>query len=877
MVMGKPVWAVVCGKIRERFEFNMTIAKLCDLRLQGLLDGILISTWSGQLDNRPLLKNALRELDIHILELDESEITSEKNVNMSFWVQQYQLRQGIIHIPNDVFVLKCRTEFGIDKIKPFEKILKGEMDLTVGEAGCFPVPLRYRYGVMRLSISGPFWMVDGGYIGYKDDILRMLPGANTHYKYGLDEDLWADFAPWFNPFLAEYPYFEELQNISRRKFIFDACAGALISYAKRTTDEDFYLPKPVITFFAIYFLILYTCFHKTENYLYTGDNKELKKQSVSVRQLFFEDMGIGLYSTNNKSCIGNYNVLYAVINGDCKDDNLYRSLYSEIKRLQNKDELINTHITYDDYIALYEFFRNELEMDPTQWLIWKVGNFTKHEERDFKGALKILYQDVPMNEKDWDLLYETADIVMEKQRQYRIFSTIRQYIDKTEGLPSTIYEDILGSALRLFAASDVKKCGKGLRQGMYNSNVPWLSARLQFFLSRTQKVLTSGNYLSGIYHYCFYEVEKNNNSLYAQKLYDEINKKYHVGPEFLHNDDYADALFPQIREAVRIHHSEYLIDPAIKGMIDFLIDEFPEDGFDQEVRNNLIPYIVRRRMITPFALGESDPIHKVLKAAEASYDRIEKSIYASELLKCLYILNDPGIVDIRNYIQENKGVLPNTVIWNIYFGESDGTSGVHKEDYEAISDRDYVTLMQMIVDQGSLEDNQDRLVDLARENNLKELVLAYYLNRNFYNYFPFLRIKGKNKIWLNIPSIVKEAEDCDLIRVRDNEGCYWPYGMDFPSESFFAASMDITDNELCASFEFATENSYKKDQLINELLNEGFNIAEREKREICLIKNVYEYTDFEQLQEVVEKSRTMLMEAEQRTRNAIKRFKNKRS
>lgn len=47
-IMGKKVWAIVCGAIRQEFELYTTLAMLCDYRSKGLLEGIVISTWKGK-------------------------------------------------------------------------------------------------------------------------------------------------------------------------------------------------------------------------------------------------------------------------------------------------------------------------------------------------------------------------------------------------------------------------------------------------------------------------------------------------------------------------------------------------------------------------------------------------------------------------------------------------------------------------------------------------------------------------------------------------------------------------------------------------------------------------------------------------------------
>ena len=50
------IWAVICGAVRQEFELYNVIALLCEWRAKGMIEGIVLSTWKGEIDQIPHLR-----------------------------------------------------------------------------------------------------------------------------------------------------------------------------------------------------------------------------------------------------------------------------------------------------------------------------------------------------------------------------------------------------------------------------------------------------------------------------------------------------------------------------------------------------------------------------------------------------------------------------------------------------------------------------------------------------------------------------------------------------------------------------------------------------------------------------------------------------
>ncbi|MFK7851858.1 MAG: hypothetical protein AB8D78_12860, partial [Akkermansiaceae bacterium] len=64
-----PIWVVITGNVRSGKEFRRIFQQADALRQQGLIDGILFSTWQDDLDSAPGLESTLKAAGISVIGL----------------------------------------------------------------------------------------------------------------------------------------------------------------------------------------------------------------------------------------------------------------------------------------------------------------------------------------------------------------------------------------------------------------------------------------------------------------------------------------------------------------------------------------------------------------------------------------------------------------------------------------------------------------------------------------------------------------------------------------------------------------------------------------------------------------------------------------
>lgn len=249
-----------------------------------------------------------------MLELDPLDEDLGKFCNLNYARQAYQLKNGLDFVPDDVFVLKCRTDFNVHFIQILAKhILQRNVDLSIGTHGAFYSPLNYRIAVYRFSVAPIFYMLDRVFMGYKSDLYKMVNFDNVVSKYGCD--IQPDMALFINIFIHTYPIFGELWQFTRQKRQF--FAGKFILKKLReiyTQDEqkkqDFELPGAFTKCFALYFVILENCFYRI-------DNIKFPVKPFYLADVFTANKKIGMTLDPSRMVIRNIEILHMIIHGNC--------------------------------------------------------------------------------------------------------------------------------------------------------------------------------------------------------------------------------------------------------------------------------------------------------------------------------------------------------------------------------------------------------------------------------------------------------------------------------------------------------------------------------------------------------------------------------
>ena len=110
--MSHELWAVVCGNLRDELDFKLTMSKLVELRNNQKIKHIVLSTWRGEINKFPRLREALNEANIFIIESWEMDKTLEKapTGSVNYWRQAQQMLAALEIITRNAFILKARKD-----------------------------------------------------------------------------------------------------------------------------------------------------------------------------------------------------------------------------------------------------------------------------------------------------------------------------------------------------------------------------------------------------------------------------------------------------------------------------------------------------------------------------------------------------------------------------------------------------------------------------------------------------------------------------------------------------------------------------------------------------------------------------------------------
>ncbi|WP_430254237.1 hypothetical protein [Neorhizobium sp. DAR64872/K0K18] len=173
-----PVWVLVTGTVRDELAVASKLRFLADLKSNGTIAQVVLSTWTGEYDGYPELKELIAANKFEIVQSPEPDLVCLGH----FIHQMTALDNGLSRCPDDSFVLKTRTDKsgeaeGFHEYK-VEQFLKRRDFAHVCKSTIHPqnfkIGLRSPY--WEHSATGPslcMWH-DQTYFGYKTDLQRLV-------------------------------------------------------------------------------------------------------------------------------------------------------------------------------------------------------------------------------------------------------------------------------------------------------------------------------------------------------------------------------------------------------------------------------------------------------------------------------------------------------------------------------------------------------------------------------------------------------------------------------------------------------------------------------------------------------------------------------
>jgi hypothetical protein len=190
-------WAVVCGLVRDPAAALHQASVLDQFRAEGLIQGVVISTWEGELDAYPEVRAAFDRLDALVVTSREPILKAPGNLLH----QSKAILLGLDACPADAMVLKMRFDLAPlgGHLRP---VLSGER-LAAQEQRAKPTvfsrPVMAHGGLM----FWPFFLNDIYYYGARSD-LQMLGRYDVQTEVFYN-DLGAEQCFHLPPFARKYP------------------------------------------------------------------------------------------------------------------------------------------------------------------------------------------------------------------------------------------------------------------------------------------------------------------------------------------------------------------------------------------------------------------------------------------------------------------------------------------------------------------------------------------------------------------------------------------------------------------------------------------------------------------------------------------------
>lgn len=376
--MKKILWAVICGNIRDELDFKLTLTKLVEMRSQGKISHILLSTWHYEIDKYEELRDTLKYLNIFVIESNSisDELQNVNSNSVNYWRQSKQLLAALDVIPKDNFILRVRTDRSLNYINQMEKL--GVFENFAIEAiqyGQFPKLFKYKVFVFGPKTVRLMHMIDFAFLGYSRDLYKMI-------NFDLNDIMFRKSivanAQWFMyPFIREFQVLRDYMSFT----VFNNTIKTLKEYVDKNKDlSDF--PEIYFKVYAIYILIMYTHF----KILYFGRIDDSVLSETSFYHFFTSSEKNNLYATSLGTSIRNENILEFAVKGKFKNSVAYSKFMDCINGLVAGGNSNEYELNYEDVVDLEKFVKNEIYCDNKE-IKW----YRKLNTRPLK--LNISYKD----------------------------------------------------------------------------------------------------------------------------------------------------------------------------------------------------------------------------------------------------------------------------------------------------------------------------------------------------------------------------------------------------------------------------------------------------------------------------------------------------
>lgn len=256
----RSVWAVVCGTIRDQVDFSLIMDYLLKRRQEGVIQGIVLSTWEKELDPFPLLREKLAKNRVAVVVSHPNDdlVADMQSNSVNYWRQATQIQAALDIIPPEAIVLKTRTDRALPTTRRLIEMLdeSDPLPLVTAQAEqrgmqAWPRVFEHKMAIFKARTGRVFQFADFSFMGYQRDIRKLLNFDVTEFYF--KRGIVANTQFFIYPFIREYPVIRDYYRVVD-------FYPLLEDLQKYTSGGGKAFPEFLERVYAVYFGILATHF-----------------------------------------------------------------------------------------------------------------------------------------------------------------------------------------------------------------------------------------------------------------------------------------------------------------------------------------------------------------------------------------------------------------------------------------------------------------------------------------------------------------------------------------------------------------------------------------------------------------------------------------
>lgn len=406
----RKIYVLFTGQLRTPALFERSLADLLELQAEGFIEGVIFSTWKGE------LRRAGFAVEKNLIVI-ESELIADTGTG-NYKAQMKHYIEGLNYIykfSKDCFVLKTRPDVHISK-EFIKKIINLNLNIDIKFTKIF----NYKIWVPWFEITKPFCLEDAYFFGEYNDMLKLYNLSNIYTRNNLGQGI-THIRRFSFPFLD---YFPTLAKFINNNYGLSKNLGTNYNLDQLPHAQRKYIVNLLVTYYFIvktYFIV----FSEKDAIFFSS------KKDPSVGRPFI---------ANNKKLDRNLSLSE-------NNTNKYNNIFSNFKLdfdFHWLNNLINGNFNYDPISEEISWELYKILKTTTSFYFYKKGRDLK-KKHFLEDAAKMYEYAIKHNNKFAWYYYELGETLTKLGRINQAIEAYKQAINIQPH--SSLFRDSLGKIL----------------------------------------------------------------------------------------------------------------------------------------------------------------------------------------------------------------------------------------------------------------------------------------------------------------------------------------------------------------------------------------------------------------------------------------------